>query len=528
MNEHDTFRWIVFTPDFSAGRAPDGTEIIFTRSEAEILRFLSERPGRTITRNQLLDAISGEGSDRNDRNIDYVISRIRRKLSDDAKDPRYILTRYGEGYRWLGEAAPDDAPSADLLVGPLRGLGAIGGHAATARRFAEGFAKALADEHPDRQRVDFAPDAATPVPAGSHAQGIELTFFVEADALECIMTARQAPTGAVLAVARRRLGTAGHDLRDTARDAAKLLLGRMWRSLVTVDADAPLPVAMHGAAGLPVGDSASWERNDIRLRRLVEDEPRDPVLKLFYATHLHSKYILRGADLFYRGEETCREDEDRIEDLVLAALPDLREPTHRIMAAKLLYFLDRGYDEPATDMAEHGLRDSTSIASSLAIVGQMRSFGGRPQEALPSIDQALGLSDYGSEFHVYTLFIKCQALAAAGDWDGLAGTRRDLYRVRPRAAIFDPLFTDPHRPSFRSRAVVMALSRDRAHAHLRFVDYVSARLFRDPGMRANSVRALLRLLVGRFGADVVPEELRRRVPDLVEELAGRRRTRRTG
>jgi hypothetical protein len=89
--------------------------------------------------------------------------------------------------------------------------------------------------------------------------------------------------------------------------------------------------------------------------------------------------------------------------------------------------------------------------------------------------------------------------------------------------MFDPLFTDPARPSFRARAIVLAFSRERANAYLRFFNYVSTRLFRDPGMRANSVHAVLRLLVGRFGDDVVPEELRSGVPDLVEDLASRRK-----
>jgi DNA-binding winged helix-turn-helix (wHTH) protein len=525
MNEHKTFKRIVFSPDFSAGLGADGEQITFTRAEAETLRVLSERPGRTITRNQLLDAISGEGSDRNDRNIDYLISRIRRKLSDDPRAPKYILTRYGEGYRWLGDAVPDEAPPADILVGPMRGLEKIGSHAAAARRFAEEILGAVSDEMAEGQRAEFAPDAYAPGMAGDQAQSIELTFFLEAGALECIMTTRQPATGAVLAVLRRRLDGKSRDLRNTACDAVKLLLGRTWQSLVAVDAESPLPVAMHAAAGLPVGDNASWDRNDLRLKSLLEQDPDDPVLKLFHATHIHSKYILRGAELFFRREETCREDEAKIEDLVLSALPALREPTHRIMAAKLLFFLDRGYDAPAMELAEHGLRDSTSIASSLAIVGQLRSFDGRPEDAIPGIDQALGLTDFGSEFQVYTLFIKCQALAAAGNWDDLAKARRELYRVRPRTTVFDPLFTDPFRPSFRSRAIVMAFSRERACAYLRFLNYVSTRLFRDPGMRANSVHAILRLLVGRFGDAVVPEELRSSVPDLVDALASRRKRR---
>src|SRR5690606_16199377 len=89
-----------------------------------------------------------------------LINRLRRKLSDDARDPRYIATRYGEGYVWIGRAAGADADYADafLIVGPLRGLDNL----ADSRGLAEGFAAelhaSLRSELPPEQRVVLAPD----------------------------------------------------------------------------------------------------------------------------------------------------------------------------------------------------------------------------------------------------------------------------------------------------------------------------------------------------------------------------------
>lgn len=109
--------------DFSFAETPGGDRVAFTRSERRALAVLAPHPDRLVTRDQILDALAGPGSDKSDRNIDFLINRLRRKLSDDARDPHYIATRYGEGYVWIGGPAGIDADyaSAYLIVGPLRG-----------------------------------------------------------------------------------------------------------------------------------------------------------------------------------------------------------------------------------------------------------------------------------------------------------------------------------------------------------------------------------------------------------------------
>lgn len=525
MDERRSPDQVVFTPDFASAKRADGTEIIFTRSEAGVLRCLSEKPGRLVTRSQLLDAISGEGSSKSDRNIDYVVSRIRRKLGDDPSTPRFILTRYGEGYKWLAGGQAEEHLEADLVVGPLRGLDGIGEFAQCARRFAGAVFDAMKRDLPEGKTAVFRPEPASSQPAGLRER-VELTFFVDEHGLECILTARDAASDAIHAVARRQIADPRNDrrTRDEAEETARSLLAQTWHTKIRRQLDSPLPVAMHDAAGLPVGNNASWVANDQRLRRLIAENPDDPALKLFFATHLHSKYILLGWDLFLKGKATCSEDEDRIEELVLSALPDvIHDPTQAIMAAKLLYFLDRGYDDLAIELAEDGLRSSTEIASCLAIVGQLRAFTGRLPDAVRSLDQAARLSGYGSEFHVYTMFMKCQALSAAGDWPALAAARAELFKVRPATMVLEPIFADPIKPSFRSRALTMALTKARARALLMQLTYVSARLFREPEMRDNSIRGPLRLFIGRFGGDVVPESLGRLAPDLVDGFLSRRK-----
>lgn len=75
-----------------------------TASEFQLLATLASHPGRLFTRAQLLDAIRGSDAETFDRAIDAHIKNIRRKIERDPRNPRYVLTVYGVGYK-----AADDA-----------------------------------------------------------------------------------------------------------------------------------------------------------------------------------------------------------------------------------------------------------------------------------------------------------------------------------------------------------------------------------------------------------------------------------
>ena len=74
--------------------------IELTTTEFELLATLASQPGRVFTRAQLLDAIRGEKVDSFDRAIDAHIKNVRRKLEADPRNPRYVLTVHGIGYKF--------------------------------------------------------------------------------------------------------------------------------------------------------------------------------------------------------------------------------------------------------------------------------------------------------------------------------------------------------------------------------------------------------------------------------------------
>jgi two-component system OmpR family response regulator len=71
-----------------------------TPTEFELLATLARYPGRIFTRAQLLDAVHGVAFESYERAIDTHIKNIRRKIERDARQPGYILTIYGVGYKF--------------------------------------------------------------------------------------------------------------------------------------------------------------------------------------------------------------------------------------------------------------------------------------------------------------------------------------------------------------------------------------------------------------------------------------------
>jgi two-component system, OmpR family, alkaline phosphatase synthesis response regulator PhoP len=78
----------------------DSRVVELTSTEVELLAKMMRQPGRVFTRGQLLDAIRGEQGESFDRAIDAHIKNLRRKLEPDPREPRYLLTVYGVGYKF--------------------------------------------------------------------------------------------------------------------------------------------------------------------------------------------------------------------------------------------------------------------------------------------------------------------------------------------------------------------------------------------------------------------------------------------
>lgn len=80
-----------------------GTVVSLSGAEYRLLRVFLDHPRRVLTRDQLLNLTQGRDADSFDRSIDLLVSRLRQRLLDDAREPRYIKTLRSEGYVFSSE-----------------------------------------------------------------------------------------------------------------------------------------------------------------------------------------------------------------------------------------------------------------------------------------------------------------------------------------------------------------------------------------------------------------------------------------
>ncbi|MBI1743609.1 response regulator transcription factor [Candidatus Acetothermia bacterium] len=82
--------------------AVHGRPIELTPTEFDLLSFLAQHPGRVYTRLQLLEHVQGSTHESFERTIDAHIKNLRHKIEADPKNPDYIMTVHGVGYKFQG------------------------------------------------------------------------------------------------------------------------------------------------------------------------------------------------------------------------------------------------------------------------------------------------------------------------------------------------------------------------------------------------------------------------------------------
>lgn len=95
-------RWILKTGERQLIDA-DGTIVALSTGEYSLLLAFVSHPRRVLNRDQLLDLSRGRESGPFDRSVDNQVSRLRRKLGDDPREPELIKTVWGDGYMLAAE-----------------------------------------------------------------------------------------------------------------------------------------------------------------------------------------------------------------------------------------------------------------------------------------------------------------------------------------------------------------------------------------------------------------------------------------
>lgn len=73
-------------------------QVRLTATESQLMRIFAARPGEAVSRSQLVEELGRDGGQSQERAVDVQITRLRRKLEGDPKQPRYLQTVRGAGY----------------------------------------------------------------------------------------------------------------------------------------------------------------------------------------------------------------------------------------------------------------------------------------------------------------------------------------------------------------------------------------------------------------------------------------------
>ncbi len=524
VDDGPRFGNLAFDKSFLYARRDDGKELKFTRAERAILLAFTGNLRKLLTRSQLLEALTETESDVSDRNVDYLISRLRTKLGDSARKPTMIATQYGEGYVWIAELQKSPAEvDALLVIGPVTGLDGLmspGRSRAVLQRL-----QAAIDSLTARDQIvvvdeNWAPDRR---PGSKVRFSLDVSFYDDGVHLHCAAVLRDAVTRYMVATCRLVLDAHGVPTRPPdIEEAATDLTAAMWRHAVGGQGifvgpqDVPLELRMHDTASLLTRSQESWAEMGEQIARQRESCPRDPQTNLMWAMHLYARILQNPAAIEMRGDY-----EAQIEAAVFEHLPALQDnPILMLGASKLLLFTGRGHLGLAERLAEHAFASSAAFAASFAGLGQIRMCRGNIASAVDLYDRGIDLAEPKSEFQVYLMVLKCAALLAAGDRSALDAACAVLYATKPMTRLQLGLFLAPSGPLAPDLEALLAqFDASRAQRAILYLYYLHARLFEQEDHRCNMMRGLLGHLLPRFGNGIVQEEVWRSVPQLACDFA---------
>ncbi|MDI6024651.1 helix-turn-helix domain-containing protein [Corticibacterium sp. UT-5YL-CI-8] len=503
----------------------NGEQIWFTRSERALLLAFSRNPHRLMQRAQLLDAIALTQTDASDRNVDFLVNRLRTKLGDSARAPRYIATQYGEGYVWIAKKQPAIARNLNpaLISGLLAIAPVVQPQDGRLAKRADAVTKKMRDIIVSRLGVDESVIVLARE-EGSPPQGVrydlKVSFQDNGGRLDCTATLREGASRRILRAFRLELS--GAILASMMPEVERASIGiteALQRNLAEVSGglgmqvDQPLEIRLRKASTLLSASNPKWLEKGQELRDARTQNPTSADLALQWCLHLFARLVLTnpftGIDPGDRGEI-----ESEIEATALDCLPFIEtNPLLMLAAAKLLYFVDRGHLELAEDLAERAYV-RTADSAALPLLGQLRQARGEFAAALAFFDRGIELAAPDSELQLYIRVLKCIALLAAGDRKALKSAAAFSYESphspRDLSAMVAVLVTPPDQKLPQAITdVLLAAGPEGARNAIAYTYMTSARHLTSPQARANIMEGIVAHLTELHGADVAEPVLPR-------------------
>ncbi len=498
-----------------------GEQIRFTRSERALLLALTRNPHRLMQRSQLLDAIAPTQSDASDRNVDFLVNRLRTKLGDSARSPRFIATQYGEGYVWIATKQPAVAQSPHPA--PISGLLAVVPVVPSEDPHLAERADAVVRQV--RDRIADQLGAAETIIALGREEGVaaegmrfilRVSFQDNGNRLDCTATLREGPSRRIVRAFRLEfVGATTASLAPEVERASIDIVAALQRNLgeasegLGTPVDQPLEIRMRKASTLLSASNPQWLEKGRQLSEARVENPASADIALQWCLHLFARLVLTNPFTGI-GSDERDEIESEIEATVLDCLPLVEtNPLLMLAAAKLLYFVDRGHLELAEDLAERAFARMGDSPAALPVLGQLRQARGHFAAALAFFDRGIEMADPNSGSQLHLQVLKCIALLAAGDQDALETTAAAVSLENPQspsdlslliAVLVTP--SDQKLPQAITNVLRAAGPEGARHA-LAYTYMTSVRHLISQQARANIMQGMIAHFTGLYGKDVV-------------------------
>lgn len=514
---------LLFQSDMHSARRDDGTELHLTRQERALLLRLVRQPGRLVTRAQLLSDLGDLDGVIGERNIDYLVNRLRSRLGDSARNSRFVATQYGEGYVWLMRPEISEPVSAFLLVGPVFGLDPQSRMLEAAlKRLTSTLSAALGA----RRKVVCLPDwRRSKLTSDTIDYNLEVSLYEDGERVHMALVLREGTTGSSISALRLTLSRPSdqQELDSFTRELTQAIWSHaaLPNGKAPEPTDRPLHLRLHDAGALFTGDTlGSWRENGVRLAQAHLENPDDPQIAILLALNHYTRLLLEpfsGGGPFDPLQWSTTEDE--IERLTLGALSRASGDAMILFGvAKLLRFIDRGYLQLAERLTEEAFQTSTAFAAAFVMKGQIAASHGDIDLSLALYDRAIELTEAETQFHRYLMFIKGVSLMAANKRNAVEHLAVELYDSDPNARItIGALFLSPkaRQVPVAIQSVIAAVPLEKARDLLNHFYRVSVRQFQNRRHQKNILHGAAIHLADRHGPEVIPPDLLKRFPSLL-------------
>jgi len=516
LRDQHAYHGLVFSSDFATAVDNSGTNLKFSRLERLLLGYLSSKPNRIVTRDALLNVLRGVGSDSYDRNIDYLLSRLRRKLGDSAKDPQFIRTLYGEGYMWIAQRDQSLAgnPGNDLYIAIKPSIG----HPQNARdqqaanKIATDLSLQLQHSFDHRKPIEIVNGETC---SASSQYLITLSFNQLNNTLNYALVVSHRQSGNILLSKficttncsnDEDVASLSHKIKKAVVSYGLLRSNERYR----IDSN-PISTGIYDEASLFNHTTENLSEAEDALRLQLSEDPNDAACAVTLAVNLRSQLhsIDKEFDVAVFNE---------IEDLIFGSLNQIQDNCLYLAAAADELF-NLGHGELANTLLNRALEIGPTYAACYLVAAKIAAYSGNLESSIETYNSCIELCEVDTLFYRHALSLKAYTYYVAGQYSEVRDIVPYILSHEPdpiRRAVIYVSFIEADIAYYKNEAMTICKqsSPEMIRSILTKLYYILAAPYSHQVNRVNLMRGAINLFVELHGTQCIPTCVKESIPSL--------------